>query len=416
MTATGMLSSAGPRNQVCSPRRRPQRKKNPTTKTKTTTKTTTMNNSRPKITELPAGKSWQAPVTRPHASFFLWVRRLCTPNGDPDAGNMARIEADSGKGLVTDVCLKRKQRNFFSLFDGEGNPLTGGKSPEGYDIFVKENAVLQRAIKDAYSIRSRAILRASLDELSAAQFLTAEAVAEAFAELDSELPDEPGKCAKKVVEIVAPKLDFNPYAAAVASKLREKQGVPPEVVTTIEQIPLAQPEPNQPRPGESEVRKAIVEALKRSLPNARIPTTLKKPLEQAFDEASPQRRLEVAHEGIRLEDAVRRELCRTFIDIRAFGAVVSTKGPLEGSFYGQIRGPLQFTFSESLDKVLPLDPAITRCAVASEDEKNPEEGSGNRTMGRKHGIVYGLYRCHIHFSDRKSTRLNSSHLGISYAV
>src|ERR1035441_158338 len=110
MTATGMLSSAGPRNQVCSPRRRPQRKKNPTTKTKTTTKTTTMNNSRPKITELPAGKSWQAPVTERHDIVMLFDARLCNPNGDPDAGNMARIEADSGKGLVTDVCLTRKQR------------------------------------------------------------------------------------------------------------------------------------------------------------------------------------------------------------------------------------------------------------------------------------------------------------------
>jgi CRISPR-associated protein Cas7/Csd2 subtype I-C len=311
---------------------------------------------------------------------------------------MARIEADSGKGLVTDVCLKRKQRNFFSLFDGEGNPLTNGQSPEGYDIFVKENAVLQRAIKAAYSIRSRAVLRGLLDELRAEQFLTREAEAEAFAELDSELPDEPAKCAKKVLEIVTPMLDFNPYALAVASKLREKQGPPPEVVALVEQYRLAQPAQGQPRPGEKETREAIEKAIKQSLPKGRISATLKKSLEQAFEEASPECRLKEAHEGIRLEDAVRRELCRGFIDIRAFGAVVSTKGPLEGSFYGQIRGPLQFTFSESLDKVLPLDPAITRCAVASEDEKNPEEGSGNRTMGRKHGIVYGLYRCHIYFS------------------
>jgi CRISPR-associated protein Csd2 len=105
------------------------------------------------------------------------------------------------------------------------------------------------------------------------------------------------------------------------------------------------------------------------------------------------------------EEAKRRAyqlaVMRTFFDLRAFGGVLSTEGPLKGSFYGQIRGPLQFTFSESLDKVLPLDSTITRCAVASVDEEKKQaaaESGDSRTMGRKYGIDYGLYRCHIHFS------------------
>jgi CRISPR-associated protein Csd2 len=105
------------------------------------------------------------------------------------------------------------------------------------------------------------------------------------------------------------------------------------------------------------------------------------------------------------EEAKRRAyqiaLLRTFVDLRAFGGVLSTEGPLKGSFYGQIRGPLQLTFSESLDKVLPLDATITRCAVASvkEEQQQVEADSGDsRTMGRKFGIDYGLYRCHVHFS------------------
>jgi CRISPR-associated protein Csd2 len=89
------------------------------------------------------------------------------------------------------------------------------------------------------------------------------------------------------------------------------------------------------------------------------------------------------------------------MDNRWFGAVASTDGPLKGSFYGQIRGPLQFAFAESLDRVLQLDATITRCAVASEKEKpdgSESEETGNRTMGRKHVVNYGLYRTHIYFS------------------
>jgi len=55
------------------------------------------------------------------------------PNGDPDAGNLPRIDPETGHGLVTDVCLKRKVRNFIQL--------TKADTP-GYEIYVKEKAVL----------------------------------------------------------------------------------------------------------------------------------------------------------------------------------------------------------------------------------------------------------------------------------
>ena len=63
------------------------------------------------------------------------------PNGDPDAGNLPRIDAETGNGIVTDVCLKRKVRNYVqTVKDGEA----------GYDIFVKEKAVLNDAINKTY--------------------------------------------------------------------------------------------------------------------------------------------------------------------------------------------------------------------------------------------------------------------------
>ncbi len=63
------------------------------------------------------------------------------PNGDPDAGNMPRLDPESSKGLVTDVCLKRKIRNFIELTEAD---------MQGYDIYVKEKSVLNNQNKKAY--------------------------------------------------------------------------------------------------------------------------------------------------------------------------------------------------------------------------------------------------------------------------
>ena len=63
------------------------------------------------------------------------------PNGDPDAGNLPRIDPETGQGLVTDVCLKRKIRNFVGLVNGEKPP---------YEIYVKERAVLNAQHERAY--------------------------------------------------------------------------------------------------------------------------------------------------------------------------------------------------------------------------------------------------------------------------
>ncbi len=63
------------------------------------------------------------------------------PNGDPDAGNMPRIDPETNKGLITDVCLKRKIRNYIEIAKEEA---------EGYKIYVQEKAVLNRRNELAY--------------------------------------------------------------------------------------------------------------------------------------------------------------------------------------------------------------------------------------------------------------------------
>ena len=71
------------------------------------------------------------------------------PNGDPDAGNLPRIDAETGMGLVTDVCLKRKVRNYVQM---------SKECKDGFDIFIKEKAVLNNLIDSSYdddSVKSK---------------------------------------------------------------------------------------------------------------------------------------------------------------------------------------------------------------------------------------------------------------------
>lgn len=91
-------------------------------------------------------------------------------------------------------------------------------------------------------------------------------------------------------------------------------------------------------------------------------------------------------------------MCDTFFDVRTFGAVMTTEVNC-----GQVRGPVQITFAQSIDPIQPLPVGITRMAVATEAEAEKQHGD-NRTMGEKHIVPYALYRAHgfisPHFAKR----------------
>ena len=284
-----------------------------------------------KLIAVPTGKQATDPVAERHDLVLLFDCAKSNPNGDPDTGNMPRVQPDSLKGLVTDVCLKRKIRNFFTLNRPDGTPRgEDDPSPAGYAVFIRESAVLQQTLESS-EVRKQAKQLFN-------DWLTGQA-----------------DLAAKARELLDEKL-FNP--AEESFDLKTKSGL-------------------------KDAKKKEGEKL-------------------AMDFTE------------RKDRCFRDALCDLFFDIRFFGAVVSTEGPLKESFYGQVRGPLQFTFAESLDKALPLDATITRCAVASEKEKKQAEGeaaesSANRTMGRKFGIDYGLYRCHIHFSPAFAAKTGFSY-------
>ncbi len=84
-------------------------------------------------------------------------------------------------------------------------------------------------------------------------------------------------------------------------------------------------------------------------------------------------------------------LCNDYFDIRSFGAVLSVgdKGA------GTVRGPVQFTFSRSEDRIYQAEHSITRCAVTTEKEaKSQEKRENASTFGRKSTVPYALYRMH----------------------
>ncbi len=178
---------------------------------------------------------------------YLFDVKDGNPNGDPDAGNLPRIDPETGQGLVTDVCLKRKVRNYIGLVKGENPP---------YEIYVKEKAVLNRQHERAYKHAS--------------------------------LKSQPKKL-----------------------------------------------------PKDQEKARSLTQWM-----------------------------------------------CHNFFDIRTFGAVMTTDVNC-----GQVRGPIQFGFSRSIDPIVSQEHSITRCAVTTEREAEKQQGD-NRTMGRKFSVPYGLYRMH----------------------
>lgn len=190
-------------------------------------------------------------LTNRHDFLLLFEVTNGNPNGDPDAGNMPRIDPNTNHGIVTDVCLKRKVRNFVELFPPDN---TDSPAANGFKILIKQGAVI-------------------------------------------ETKQQP----------------------AIAAAKDEKN---PDQLT-----------------GASDAEKA------------------------------------------------KNWLCREFYDVRTFGGVLSTGDDImKGSAWGQVRGPVQFTFGQSFHPITPLEITITRCAVTKVADASKE-----RTMGNKHIVPYALY-------------------------
>jgi len=131
-------------------------------------------------------------------------------------------------------------------------------------------------------------------------------------------------------------------------------------------------------------------------------------------------------------------MCKNFYDVRTFGAVMTTgkaeqeedaeagrKGRSKGAKLwncGQVRGPVQFAFARSIDPVFSIAHTITRVALTNASDVKQEaqtsdegeEKAGSGQMGRKHGVLYGLYEMHGFVSPflAKDTGFTEKDLGV----
>ncbi|WP_329905457.1 type I-C CRISPR-associated protein Cas7/Csd2 [Porphyromonas pogonae] len=217
----------------------------------------------------------QTTVDKRYDFIYLYEVTDGNPNGDPDASNTPRIDPETGQGLVSDVCLKRKVRNYVSVKKGLNEP--------GYRNFIQEKAVLNRLITEGFDKAN----------------------------------------------------------------------------------------PNQDKSTQDDKKDKQLKKVK--------------------------------------EENARKVMCQDYYDIRTFGAVMTTgkketvdsdednkvktksktgeKGKAEKTA-GQVRGPVQLTFSRSIDPIFSNEHTITRMAVTSEKDEEKEQ-----TMGRKSTVSYGLYLC-----------------------
>lgn len=269
------------------------------------------------------------------------------PNGDPDAGNLPRLDTETGQGLITDVSIKRKIRNFVGI-----TKCKDGKYEDGYDIYIKEKAVLGRAHFAAFE---------KLD-INLGQPVT-ELIPPELSKMLRELPLPD--------EIDIEKSDDDQWLADLIANLAPPEG-----------LELTKDEANQWSLSLSAVLDK--DEAKQWLKESKAQKPLKDFISKALSKLKARKPTQKESEN------GRAQMCKDFYDIRTFGAVLSLK---TAPNCGQVRGPVQITFARSIDPIVTLEHSITRCAVATEAEAE-KQGGDNRTMGRKFTVPYGLYRAH----------------------
>ena len=266
------------------------------------------------------------------------------PNGDPDGGNMPRTDAETSHGLVTDVCLKRKVRNYISTF---AEHVATEEQKTKLKIFIEHHGVLNDNIRRAYVAENLATGKPVSEPVREAAVITAiqenrNLLPGAFTFNNNDSEDS--------TDVVAA-LDYTGELSA--DELKE----------AYEQM------------GEFYQNKAVKKV---------IDTVVKKAGKPDKNRANTEK--------------ARTWMCANYYDVRMFGAVMST-----GLNAGQVRGPVQLTFARSIDPVLPQDISITRVAVT-----DPKDREKLQTMGRKTLIPYGLYQGHGFYSPCLATQTGVS--------
>src|SRR4030042_1116139 len=241
-----------------------------------------------------------------HDFVLLFDVENGNPNGDPDAGNLPRIDPETMHGIITDVCLKRKVRDYLQI-------------TKNIPIFIQSETALNRLISDA---------AAEVGVKQPQYTVEDEQVIEWF---QSESPEN---------------FDLDGNMLTYLGESRK----------------------------EKEIRKTFAKVEDRDL---------KKKLNDAAKKLKESVDKDTLTNEARMN--TQKKMIEKYYDIRMFGAVLST-----GLNAGQVRGPVQLTFSKSVEPIFRLDNAITRKAVTKEEDKKRKKTE----MHRKPIVPYALYVAH----------------------
>jgi len=250
-----------------------------------------------------------------HEFVLLFDVKEGNPNGDPDAANFPRIDPETGHGIVTDVALKRKIRDYLAM-------------TRGTPIFIESRVALNTKILRAFREGGVEPPQVELDD---------EDVIEWFEQHEGD--------------------DF-----AIDGKMLVYSGEATK---------------------EADIRDNLLEFLEDGNGDPSLPTKLRTLAKRIAAVAKRQRI------STKQRDAARDQLCRTYYDIRMFGAVLQT-----GLNAGQVRGPAQITFARSMDPIFPVERALTRQARTTTARMK----TGSTEFGRKSTVAYGVYRAHGFFN------------------
>jgi len=263
--------------------------------------------------------------TKRHDFVFLFDVTNGNPNGDPDAGNMPRLDPETNHGFITDVAIKRKVRNFAAMAYGE-------------EIYIQSKAALNTLYCSTMSKMGFRFPRITVEDK----------------ELFGWLLDE---------------------ASSVFEVCQETKKV-----------------------GYTHEFKNVKDIMtKMSDEGLEIPGNIKDKFDQLVKDFIAAKK-NIKQPNRKERDEIKDAMVRRYYDIRMFGAVLTA-----GTNAGQVRGPVQFTFSRSISPVLPLDVSITRIAITKESDHRIKRTE----MGRKAIIPYGLYRMHGFFNPKLAANLTA---------
>ncbi|NJL51262.1 MAG: type I-C CRISPR-associated protein Cas7/Csd2 [Hydrococcus sp. SU_1_0] len=273
------------------------------------------------------------------------------PNGDPDADNLPRIDPETMLGLVTDVALKRKVRDYVA-----------GQLEQ--PIFIQSKVALNTLILQAFRD-------------SGVEPPTTEIEGEEIIEWFEENSPEDFS------------LDFIQNTSDSDMDTTQNKGTLTYTGSSTNQKGIAA---------------ELSENIENSKENENIRKELNKIAKKLAEAAKPKKGKQKLGDNTRNE--AQKLLCQKYYDIRMFGAVLAT-----GLNAGQVRGPLQFTFARSIDPILRLDLSITRQARTTTERFKKE---GTSEFGRKAIIPYGLYRAHGFFNPLLGKQTEVSQQDLEY--